>query len=210
MDSFVETMPPMKERRYTPSAVSSGPALVVAGGCDASGDLSSVEVFKDGQGTTAPSLPSEGPRSVMQSALHGDQWYLITYQGKVFCVSLLSLISGADLSPWETLRDAPNNCSATAFFGGRLLSIGGGDHRKPSTTIYAFSPSTQSWVYVADLPVLGLPLPTAVVLSSEQLIVISDARVLYAKLSGELVTLCHKIMQMHNLFHLTVYTSSIS
>ncbi len=104
---FVETLPPMKERRRSPSAVmSSGSALVVAGGWNTSGDLSSVEVFKDVQWTTAPSLPSAGYNT--KSALHGDQWYLITGQGKVFCASLQSLISGDDKSPWETLPDAPN------------------------------------------------------------------------------------------------------
>ncbi len=182
---FVETLPPMKVRRESPSAVSSGSALVVAGGCDASGDLSSVEVFKDGQWTTAPSLPSAG--SVMQSALHGDQWYLITYQGKVVCVSLLSLISGSDPSPWETLPDAPNYSPATAFLCGHLVSIGKGSHSSLTTTIYAFSSSTQSWVYVADMPLLlGLPM-AAVVLLSEQLIVSSSFKVLHGKLKSELI-----------------------
>ncbi len=121
---FVETLPPMKESRRSPSAVSSGSALVVAGGGNISGVLSSVEVFKDGQWKTAPSLPSA--EYDMQSALHGDQWYLITVVGKVFCASLQSLISGADQLPWETLPDAPNRYTAAAFFGGHLLSIGGG------------------------------------------------------------------------------------
>ena len=181
---FVETLPPMKESRSSPSAVSSGSALVVAGGEGTSGALSSVEVFKDGQWTTAPSLPSAG--SDMKSALHGDQWYLIMSLGKVFRTSLQSLISGGDQSPWETLPDAPNQYSAAAFFGGHLLSMGGGI-RNPITTIHAFSPSTQSWEHVADLPV-PLSYPTAVVLSSEQLIVSSRARVLHGKLSGELIT----------------------
>ncbi len=179
---FVETLPPMKERRGSPSVVSSGSVLVVAGGRNISGDLSSVEVFKDGQWTTAPSLPSAG--SGMQSALHGDQWYLITYQRKVFSTSLQSLISGADKSPWETLPDAPNHFSAAAFFGGHLLSIGG--NFPGSTTINAFSTFTQSWGHAVDLP-LSLSMPTAVVLSSKQLIVIHGDRVLHGKLKGELV-----------------------
>ena len=198
---FVEALPPMIESRESPSAVSSGSSLVVAGGCDASGDLSSVEVFKDGQWTTAPSLPSKG--SVMQSALHGDQWYLITSLGKVYCASLLSLISGADLSPWETLpeeADAPNRCSAAAVFGGCLLYIGGGSYPNPTTTIYAFSSSTQLWGHVADLP-LSPGLPTAVVLSREQLIVSSGARVLHGKLSGEFYLPQIVCMQIN--FHLT-------
>ena len=178
---FVEALPPMKETRGSPSAVGSGSALVVAGECGISGDLSSVEVFKDGQWTIAPSLPSAG--SDMQSALHGDQWYLITYQGHVFCASLQSLVSGADKSPWETLPDAPKQLSAAAFFGGHLLSIG--SFPNPTTTIYAFSTFTQSWEHAADLPLSLDRWPTAVVLSSEQLIVSGGARVLHGKLKGE-------------------------
>ncbi len=187
---FVETLPPMKEQRLSPSAVSSGSALVVAGGWWGTSDLSSVEVLKDGQWTTAPSLPSGGYD--MRSALHGDQWYLITYEGKVFCASLQSLISGADKSPWETLPNARNRFSAAAFFGGHLLSIGGGG-------FYAFSTFTQSWEHVTDLSLLSLLRPTVVVLSSKQLIVIDGYRVLHGKLKGELV-LCRKYcaIQMHN------------
>ncbi len=190
---FVEVLPPMKERRRSPSAVSSGSALVVAGGLGTSGALSSVEVFKDGQWTTAPSLPSAGYE--MKSALHGDQWYLITVQGNVFCASLQSLISGDDKSPWEMPPNA-NPFSAAAFFGGHLLSIGGGF--STTTTIHAFSTFTQSWEHVADLP-LSLSTPTAVVRSSKHLIVSCGARVLHGKLRGELV-LCHKYcaIQMHN------------
>ena len=192
---FVEVLPPMKERRDSPSAVSSGSVLIVAGGRNISGALFSVEVFKDGQWTTAPSLPSADYD--MRSALHSDQWYLITNLGKVFCASLQSLISGADQLPWETLPDAPNHFSATAFFGGHLLSIGGGI--PDPTTIHAFSTFTQSWEHVADLPLLLYGMPTAVVLSSKQLIVSYGARVLHGKLKGELV-LCHKYcaIQMHN------------
>ena len=171
---FVEVLPPMKEKRRFLSAVSSGSALVVAGGRNTSESLSSVEVFKDGQWTTAPSLPSA--ECVMKFALHGDQWYLITIQGKVFHTSLQSLISGADQSPWETLPDAPNHSSAAAFFGGHLLSIGGGLFYKSTTTIHALSSSTQSWEHVADMPV-QLTDSSAVVLQSGELMVIGGKNI---------------------------------
>ncbi len=187
---FVET-PPMKERRRSSSAVSSGSALIVAGGWNTSGPLSSVEVFKDGQWTTAPSLPSAG--FDMNAALHGDQWYLITYQGKVFCASLQSLLSGGNQSPWESLPDAPNRCSAAAFFGSHLLSIGGMNFWDYTTTIHALSFITQSWEHAADLPV-SLDMPTAVVLSSKQLIVRSGARVFHGKLSGEWISFMPQIL----------------
>ncbi len=163
---FVEALPPMKETRRSSSAVSSGSALVVAGGWKTSREFSSsVEVFKDGQWTTAPSLPIA--EYYMKSALHGDQWYLITLLGKVFRTSLQSLISGSDQSPWETLPDAPSGCSTAAFFGGRLLSIGG----DTTTAIYAFSSSTQSWEHAADVP-LPLTYSSAVVLPTGELMVI--------------------------------------
>ena len=94
---FVETLPPMREKRSRLSAVSSGSELVVAGGCEISGVLSSVEVLRDGRWTTGPSLPTAGGN--MKSALHGDMWYLIQYNGKVFCTSLHSLLSKEDQSP---------------------------------------------------------------------------------------------------------------
>ncbi len=165
---FVEALPPMKEIRRSPSAVSSGSALVVAGGLGTTVALSSVEVFKDGQWTTAPSLPLAGYDR--KSALHGDQWYLICLR-KIFRTSLQSLISGSDQSPWETLPDAPNRYSAAALFGGRLLSIGGGDYGNPTTAISAFSSSTQSWEHVADMP-LPLKYSSAVVLPTGELMVI--------------------------------------
>ena len=145
---FVETLPPMREKRNRLSAVSSGSELVVAGGWGTSGWSSSVEVFRDGRWTTGPSLPTAG--SNMKSALHGDMWYLIQQNGKVFCTSIHSLLSKEDQSPWETLPDTPSLNSAAAFFGGHLLSIGGGGYLRPTSAIHAVS---VSWEHVADLPV---------------------------------------------------------
>ncbi len=133
-----------------------------------------MEVFKDGQWTTAHSLPIAG--SILKSALHGDQWYLITNMGKVFRTSLQSLISGSDQSPWETLPDALNRSSAAAFFGGRLLSIRGERGCCDPTTIAGFSSSTQSWERVAYLPV-SLSQSYAVVLPTGELTVIGGREI---------------------------------
>ena len=163
---FVETLPPMREKRYSLSAVSSGSELVVAGGVGTSGLLSSVEVLRDGRWTTGPSLPTAGYD--MRSALHGDMWYLIQRNGKVFCTSIHSLLSKEDQSPWETLPDTPNAHSAAAFFGSHLLSIGGGWSRSITSAMHAVS---LSWEHVADLPV-PLSGSTAVVSPTGELIVI--------------------------------------
>ena len=168
---FVETLPPMREKRSSLSAVSIGSELVVVGGIGTSEVLSSIEVCRDGRWTNGPSLPTA--RCNMKSALHGDLWYLIQYNGQVFCTSIHSLLSKEDQSPWETLPDTPNIGSAAAFFGSCLLSIGGGEYRKPTSSIHAVTgtSSSLSWEHVADLPV-PLSVSAAVVSPNGELIIV--------------------------------------
>ena len=164
---FVETVPPLKKKRHWPSVFSYKSVLVVAGGVDNSeAELTSVEVFKDGQWMTAPSLPTEG---YMRSADYEDMWYLINQLGDVFCTSIHSILSQERQSPWQTLPSAPYNSSTVAIFDGHLLSIGGGLTR--TSAINAFSHTSQSWEHVADLPV-PLSLFAAVVSPTGELIVV--------------------------------------
>ena len=163
---FIEKLPFMKQKRYSPSVASIGSALVVAGGGSASGRLSSVEVLKDGRWATAPSLPKIG--DCLKSASLGSQFYLIQEYRAVFHVSLHSLVAipGTD---WKMLPKVLNRYSAASFFGSRLLSIGGERYRNPSTAVYALS--CQSWEQVADLP-LPLSHTSATVLQTGELIVV--------------------------------------
>ena len=139
----------------------------MAGGFGTSGvGLSSVEVFKEGQWLTVPSVPTA---EHTESAHHGDMWYLMNRYGYVFCTSIHSLLSKEHQSPWKTLPGAPYDGSAVAFFGGRLLSIGGGHTR--TSSIHAFSTSSQSWEHVADLPV-PISMSGAGVSPTEELMVV--------------------------------------
>ena len=180
---FVETLPPMREKRYSPSAVS-GSILAVAGGRGITKFLDSVEVFRDGVWVTAPSLPTVG--GYMKSVFCGDQWYLMHKSGSVFHTSLHSLLSSESQSPWEIHPTSQNECSAAAFLGGRLLSIGGEkflsslvatrDSSLVATRdIHAFSSISQSWEHVADLPV-PLSMSSAIVLSTGELVVVGRSR----------------------------------
>ncbi len=157
---FVEALPPMKESRESPSAVSSGSGLVVAGGAPQESLLcGSVQRWP----VDDCSLPTEC-RPGMQSALHGDTWYLITLSGEysvrrynrsyldptshhgrrylmlLIAVQLLPSLVATSLVRWRR------------GYGG------------PTTAIYAFSSSTQSWNMLLIMP-LSLGMPTAVVLS---------------------------------------------
>ena len=84
---FKELLPPMKKKRHSTSAVSSGSVLAVAGGYDGSRRLSSVEVYNNGQWTSGQSLPDACWN--MKSVFHGDKWILIG-RTKVYCVSPFS------------------------------------------------------------------------------------------------------------------------
>ena len=173
---FKELLPPMRLKRRSSSAVSSGSVLAVAGGFGGSGILSSVEVYNNGQWTSGQSLPDACYD--MKSVFHGDKWILIGGDGqrtKVYCVSLQSLVSGTEQSPWETLPDVPFPHSAAAVFGGRILSIGGGDYRNPTSSIYAYSRDTQSWIHVGDLPT-PLCSTCAIVVLSGELIVLGGGK----------------------------------
>ena len=165
---FVETLPPMKERRWAPCAVSIDSALVVAGGWGASGFLSSVEVFSDGQWVFGSSLPRAG--CDITSCLYGNHWYLIGWEGNAFRVPLNFLKTGTACN-WKALPDTPNSLSTAVPFGGHLLSIGGEEYPEGTSAIYALSSNFQSWEYVADLPV---PLANlcATVLPTGELVVI--------------------------------------
>ena len=170
---FKELLPPMKERRCSSSAVSSGSVLAVAGGHDGSRLLSSVEVYNNGQWASGQSLPDAYHN--MKSVFHGDKWTLIGQGTKVYSVSLQSLVSGTEQSPWETLPEVPLPYSAIAVFGGRILSIGGWDNPNPTSSIHAYSPDTQSWIHVGDLPT-PLDSTSSIVPNGELMVIGSDKK----------------------------------
>ena len=184
---FKELLPPVKEKRCVSSVVSSGSVLAVAGGYVGSRPLFSVEVYNDGQWTSRQSLP--GACYDMKSVFHGDKWILIggTEQGtKVYCISLQSLVSGTEQSSWETLPDVPFQFSATAVVDGRILSIGGRTIKffVPKSCIHAYSPDTQSWIHVGDLPA-PLEVMCSIILPSGELMVIGisdEAGFLYQRI----------------------------
>ena len=176
---FKELLPPMKEKRSSSSSVSSGSVLAVAGGFDGSG-LSSVELYNNGQWTSGQSIPDA--RWNMKSVFHGDKWILVGGLEQVtkvlYCVSLQSLVSGTEQSPWETLPNVPFPHSAAAVFGDRIFSIGGENYFNPTSSIHAYSPDTQSWIHVVDLP-KPLLRTCAIVLPSGELLVLGGMKTVF-------------------------------
>lgn len=166
---FQQHLSPMKEKRHSSSSYSSGSTLFVVGGIGESGFLlRSGEIYTDGQWKASVSLPMVGCAGSLQVFINSDQCFL-KYRKKVHVASLQVLLSGED--KWEQLPDPPIESSASAYFSGHLLSIGGGNMNGLKKAIYAFSFSSWTWEHVADLPV-PLKDPAAAVLSDMELVVI--------------------------------------
>ena len=173
---WTQPLPPMTIERYQASAVSANDYLIVAGGCDGSNDghLDTVEVYNGHQWMMAQSLPRAC--SWMKTTLHEGNWYLAGGMGQgseVYCTSLDSLIATtySRQTSWKQLPDAPLIWSTPAVLRKQLITVGGGYPN--SSAVYAYSPSTKSWVHLGDLPVVcdatcTLVLPTGGLLVVEE------------------------------------------
>ena len=75
-------------------------------------------------------------------------------------------------SAWKTLPNTPTYGPAAAVLAGKLLAIGG----KTSSgaggkDVYMYSPSTNSWIYISDLPAPQSECAVAVLSSIEILVI---------------------------------------
>ena len=82
--------------------------------------------------------------------------------------------SSDNQSAWKTLPNTPTYRPAAAVLVGSLLTAGGGESsigEADKKEVYMYSPSTNSWVYISDLPALRSR-TTMVELSSTEILVI--------------------------------------
>ena len=177
-DQWRETLPPMITKRYRASAVEFAGKIIVAGGTDDEMEsIDIVEVYNGHHWTKAQCLPK--PDYNMKSTVLDGHWYLMGGggQGKeVYYAPLDSLVASCQPSEkplpsvWERLPDVPHEGSSTAVFGNRLIAVGGG-YPSPSSSIHAYSPNTQSWVHVGDMPVELCYTCTAVLPTGELMVI---------------------------------------
>ena len=181
--TWTQPLPPMSTPRESASATTTQNNLIVAGGEGSEGEeLDLVEVYNGRQWATAQSLP--WACCDMKSAVHNGIWYLVGGLGQdteVFCASLESLVASTQSEVtervWKTLPVVRHEWSSTAVWRGRLMAVGGhpyddsSDHYNNSSDILSYSPHTQSWVKVGDLPVCLSSTCTTVLPTGELLVV---------------------------------------
>ena len=152
-DQWRETLPPMTTKRCKASAVEFAESILVAGG----ENVNVVEVYNGHHWAEAQCLPR--PCYHIKSTVLNGHWYLmggVGQLGEVYYASLDSLVASCQPSEkplpsvWKRLSGVPHARSSTAVFGNRLIAVGG---YPDSSFIHAYSPHTQSWVHVGDMPV---------------------------------------------------------
>ena len=78
-------------------------------------------------------------------------------------------------SAWKKLPNTPTNEPAAAVLAGNLLGIGGNKTssygRADKEEVYTYSPSTNSWIYVSNLPAPRSYTAVAVLSSTEILVI---------------------------------------
>ncbi|XP_064389641.1 uncharacterized protein LOC135337608 isoform X2 [Halichondria panicea] len=187
--------PPMNIARNSSTAVSLNNYIIVAGGVDDEGRISSsVEVLDvaSRRWYIAQSLPN--PRAVRQSTLIGNTLYLMgwfDHTGEptktVHHVDLNELIAKAlsnldTPTLWQTLQEVPLVLSAPLSIGRLLLAVGGADDRvNPSSSIHLYQPDTRRWVKVGDLPTARYRCTCSVLPSGEVIVAGGETKTFYVQ-----------------------------
>ena len=159
---WVESIAPMPTARSTPAVFSQPSCLTVVGGRDQHGtNLSDVEIFmphtSQWHKTTSPA-PS--PLYGMTTTVINNKCFIAEYNStKVYqlCVSLQQTTTDSANTPqviteWTNLCDLPHGGCGLGSINRCLLAVGGGVWPNPITTIIGFSPITNTWKTVGELP----------------------------------------------------------
>ena len=200
---WTEIFPPMPTKRYFVTAECTKTALIVAGGYGENfGVLTTVEVLniENRQWSTAVDLPES--LQYHSATVCGDQLYMLggehgfTPNKTVYTCSVSALLqtcrerllleertsalslsnsSSGGTGVWSKLADLPVTESTCVTFCGQLLAVGGADSdKKPTTAVYMYNPSTNSWNVISHMTTARLRL-FAAVLPDNQLMVVGGA-----------------------------------
>jgi N-acetylneuraminic acid mutarotase len=189
--TWKQTIPPMPTARWAPGVLSLQSALVVAGGITSTFS-NAVEIYKadTSQWYRADPLPT-ACRNISLVAI-GNICYALGGNGgsllnQALYASVDDLLGNAvpanqtthsgssdTQSAWKTLPKIPTYAPAAAVLAGKLLAIGGWETSEGGTImkeVYMYSPSSNSCIYISDLPAPRSNTTVAVLSSTEVLVI---------------------------------------
>ena len=186
--SWKQSIPPMPTARDSPAVLSHHTTLTVAGGTTGHARTSVVEIFREetSQWHTTEPLPFRW--DYPSSVLINNRWYLVgggaeeeKYSNRAVCAHIDLLLKKAlshdqastdRNSAWEVLLNTPHYRSAAGTFGASLLAVGGNTTTSsPQTAVYAYSPCTNAWIHISDLPAPRVKAAIAVLSQTELLVI---------------------------------------
>ena len=157
---WVESIAPMSTARSTPAVFSQPSCLTVVGGRDQQHtNLSDVEIFMPHTSQWHKASPAPSPLYSMTTTVINNKCFIAEYNStKVYqlCVSLQQTTTDSANTPqviteWTNLCELPHVGCGLGSINRCLLAVGGG-WRNPITTILGFSPITNTWKTVGELP----------------------------------------------------------
>ena len=190
-------IPSMPTARWHPSVLSLQSTLVVAGGYNLSTNATyrnTVEIFKSDTSQWYRTDPLPTACLGMSLVAIGNTCYVLggyfegSHLNQTLHASVDDLLhnavpalanqtthSGSNThSSWKTLPNTPSYQPAATVLAGNLLAIGGRETScggAAKKEVYMYSPSTNSWIYISNLPA-PRSYTTATVLSSVETLVI--------------------------------------
>ena len=186
-----QTIPPMPTARGSPGVLSFQSALIVASGNSLSHSsywyVSAVEIFKPDTSQWYRTDPLPEVCCDISLVAIGNTCYALGGNSISVYATVDDLLGNAvpanqtplsgssgTQSAWKTLPNTPTFAPAAAVLAGNLLAIGGFETSKRKTVkkaVYMYSPSTNSWIYISDLPAPRAYTAIAILPSAEVLVI---------------------------------------
>ena len=191
-----QTIPPMPTARNSVGVLSLQSALVVVGGgklvtttktllhsCTAA-----VEIFKPATSQWYRTDPLPIPCQDISLVAIGNTCYALGgYKSSFLSHALYASVdhllcnavpanqithrSSDTQSAWKMLPNTPTYSPAAATLAGNLFAVGGCYEETLKKEVYMYSPSTNSWIYISDLPAPRSGIAVAVLSSIEILVI---------------------------------------
>ena len=208
-------LPSMPTARCLPGVLSLQSAMIVIGGYSTKVDINAVEIFNTStmqwyKTTPLPTVCREVSVATIGNTCYVVGGYRFPFRlNQAFHASVSDLLGNAvpsnhtptdsgssdTQSSWKTLPNTPTYRPAAATLVGSLLTAGGGESsigEADRKEVYMYSLSTNSWIYISDLPA-PLSRTTMVELSPTEVLVIGGVN------NGERVNTVYKgTIQINN------------
>ena len=199
---WAEHYPPMPSKRRCTTAVTTNQHLIVADGMSGCTDLDTVEVMNTETlvWSTAASLPH--PYTRASATICGDRLYMLGgydssgLTNSVLTCSLTELLQSHSPSVWSCVAVVPIHRSTCVDVNGELVAIGGGfgyTTTWPSSAVYKYNPTTDSWQLITDMPTARTECLIAALLTNKIIIVGGRNSIAYKTSKMEIANITYHI-----------------